>query len=116
MANSRGDAPGPNDDLPLVSEFAGDPDMRDLIEYFLGELQQGVQQLANAWAAENLSELRTLSHQLKGAAGGYGFPSITACAAEVESLLKAGEAEAAQLAEKLEQLIALCRRAAACPL
>ena len=53
-----------------------------------------------------------LAHKLKGAAGGYGFPSISAAAATLEDSARAAEA-----LDKLEleahALVELCRRARA---
>jgi HPt (histidine-containing phosphotransfer) domain-containing protein len=57
--------------------------------------------------------LREIAHQLKGAAACYGYPSITESAAELERNLMAEEAELSALAEKVEDLLTLCRRAAA---
>ena len=67
--------------------------------------------LTRAWQEGNSAQLRKLAHQLKGAAGGYGFPTITASAAELETLLDAGMAQTSAFAEQFEALIALCKRA-----
>lgn len=95
----------------LVSLFAGDPDMAELIDYFVGELHDRVGRLAQALAAGNSDELYVIAHQLKGAAGGYGFPSISELAAELEAACRATEIETSALAEKVESLIDICRRA-----
>ena len=97
---------------PLRSEFAGDADMTELIEYFVSELGDRTQTLADAFEAGNLAQIRSIAHQLKGAAGGYGFAAISATAAELEHALKAGEPETSALAEKVEALLQICRRAA----
>ena len=96
---------------PLISEFAGDPDMDELVEFFTGEMQDRINALRSAWEASDHDQLRGLAHQLKGAAGGYGFPTITETAAELEGAIRAGEAEVSALQEKLEALILLCKRA-----
>ena len=99
---------------PLVSEFASDRDMADLVEFFISELQSRVGAMRDACQSGDAARLRGLAHQLKGAAGGYGFPSITQSAAELESaLVDATEGETSAVAEKTEALIALCKRAAA---
>ncbi|MCU0878721.1 MAG: Hpt domain-containing protein, partial [Pirellulaceae bacterium] len=49
-------------------------------------------------------------HQMKGAAGGYGFPQITAAAQRVETELRAHSPEGA-IRPLLAELITLCRRA-----
>lgn len=98
---------------PLISEFAGDSDMAELVDYFVHELQERINSLQQAWSEGETDQLRRLAHQIKGAAGGYGFPSITAAAAELEQTLLAAEAESSTVAERLEELVSLCRRAVA---
>ncbi len=99
---------------PLISEFAHDRDMVDLIEYFVGEMQTRVAYIERAWSDQDISKLREFAHQLKGAAAGYGFPQITDSAAELEEGLDQ-EAAAADLAERVEALIGMCRRATTAP-
>jgi len=95
----------------LVSEFAGDTDMSELIEYFLAELKDRIGGLEHAMMLGDHERLRQLAHQLKGAAGGYGYPSITNSAADLEFSLAAEQAELSCVSEKVEALIALCKRA-----
>jgi HPt (histidine-containing phosphotransfer) domain-containing protein len=97
---------------PLLSEFAGDADMAELVEFFVDELKQRVDTMTTAFQSGDHLQLKTMAHQLKGAAGGYGFPTITASAAELEGVLKVEQAELSSIGEKLEALISLCRRAA----
>ena len=99
------------DQSPVVSEFAGDTDMAELIEYFITELKDRIGRLENAWVVGDHERLRQVAHQLKGAAGGYGFPAITHSAADLEFSLTAEQAELSCLAEKVEALISLCKRA-----
>lgn len=103
--------PSPDPQGPLLSEFAGDADMAELIDYFISELQERVDSLAEAWREHDVRRLRTLAHQLKGAAGGYGFPIITERAAELESALQCDGMEPESLCAKLESLLNVCRRA-----
>ena len=95
----------------LVSEFAGETDMAELIEYFLAELKDRIGGLEHAFMLGDHERLRQLAHQLKGAAGGYGYPSITNSAADLEFSLAAEQAEISSISEKVESLIALCKRA-----
>lgn len=83
----------------------------DLVEYFLGQLPDRIELLRVAYTGNDRTTLTTLAHQLKGAAGGYGYPSITESAAELERSAMSEEAAAADLAENLEDVIRLCRRA-----
>ena len=74
---------------PLVSDFAGDPDMAELVEDYVMNLPQRAAAISSACASEQLDVLRTLAHQVKGSAGGYGFGPITEQAAEVvEQILR----------------------------
>jgi HPt (histidine-containing phosphotransfer) domain-containing protein len=53
-----------------------------------------------------------LAHQLKGAAGGYGFPTITQAAKDCEATAKDHENMEA-LDQQVRQLADLCRKASA---
>jgi histidine phosphotransfer protein HptB len=75
--------PQPEDDV-LVSQLAGDPDLRDLIEQFVTELPHRLATLRMAACADNLPEVGRLAHQLKGAGGSYGFPQLSEVAKELE--------------------------------
>ncbi len=96
----------------LTSEFAGDPDMRDIVEMFVTEMPDRVAEIEGLLADGDMAELTRRAHQLKGSAGGYGFPAITKAAAAVETTAQAqGELEA--LRRQVESLTDLCRRARA---
>ena len=99
-------------DGPLPSLFAHDPEMKGLVEFFLGELTKRVEAVRNAMADKDLDELRTLAHQLRGAAGGYGYPTVGLAAAAVEQALVQGMCDEAGLASKVNELLELCERAA----
>ena len=96
---------------PLYSQMAGDEDMMELVRYFVDELKVRVTALTAALDAGDAAALRTLAHQLKGAAGGYGFPSISEVAGVLESELGAEDLE--QLGDRVRELVTICRRAAA---
>lgn len=100
---------------PLKSEFAGDPDMVELLEMFLTELPQRIAAIDDAARAGRLSDLQRLAHQLKGASAGYGFPSIGEAAAKVEAGLKlpqpSPELTLAAVERSITELLTLCRRA-----
>lgn len=89
-----------------------DPDMAELVEYFVGELPDRVRSLEAAAGANHLDQLQSLAHQLKGAAPGFGFPSIGEAARAVELGLKQAEPEQRSLElvrSELEALLHLCR-------
>ena len=97
---------------PLISELADDPDMLDLVNDFVDDLPKRAEAIVSCGAAEDLATIRTLAHQLKGSAGGYGFPTITDAAAKLEQSA-GGNAELAVITEQISQLASLCQRARA---
>ena len=99
---------------PLYSDLSSDPDMLELVEMFVSELPDRVAAIEKAVEEANLADLRKLSHQLKGAGGGYGFTSITEAAAVVEKLSKS-QAEISAVQESLKELVSLCNRASSDP-
>jgi signal transduction histidine kinase/DNA-binding NarL/FixJ family response regulator len=93
----------------LISTYSDDPEMVELINRFVGSLSERMDSLHQARNTGDLDGLRRLSHHLKGAAGGYGFQSITdaASALEIAAIEKSGPA----IADALEALGDLCSRA-----
>jgi HPt (histidine-containing phosphotransfer) domain-containing protein len=110
MSEARPHHPNP-ELVPLRSEFADDAEMSELVEFFLDDLTDRTETLCRAWLSGDNEEVCRLAHHLRGAGGGYGFPSITDAAAELEQAFAKEEMDAAQLTEKIESLIWLCRRA-----
>jgi HPt (histidine-containing phosphotransfer) domain-containing protein len=100
-------------DKPLYSSLQNDPEMTELIEFFLGELDQRIAALTAAFNNADREELRAMAHQLKGAAAGYGYPTITDAARELEHSIDEHEADLSELAEQVEALVQLCRMASA---
>lgn len=103
-------------DLPyLYSQYQHDPDMRELVEQFVAELPDRRAELRSAAQRGDLATALRLSHQLKGASGGYGFGPLGDTAAGVEDALKrlAGSAEASSptaLLRVAEPLLTACDR------
>jgi HPt (histidine-containing phosphotransfer) domain-containing protein len=94
---------------PIQSDFEGDPQMRDLIDLFVSEMPSKASRLSDLFDGQQVDDLQRMAHQLKGAAGGYGFGSISEAAADLEQTLKAqDELESAR--SQVEQLIDLCQR------
>lgn len=110
--------PGPVQGSPLVSEFAHDPDMCDLIALFVEEMPERVATLESLTRSRDLESLKRLAHQLKGASGGYGFRIVGSAAGTLEDLIKAStqpgttEQELARIEAQVKDLINLCRRVA----
>jgi HPt (histidine-containing phosphotransfer) domain-containing protein len=68
--------------------------------------------MGQALRSQDFETLARTAHQIKGAAGGYGYPLITQAARELETSAKAREAVAV-LQRQVEALRALCERALA---
>jgi HPt (histidine-containing phosphotransfer) domain-containing protein len=107
-----GDASGQASDRVLRSEFQDDPDMAELIGLFLDELGPRVESMRGAWEVGDAEGLKRIAHQIKGAAGGYGYPSISRAAQRLEASLSHHHADALSSARgALDELIDLCRSA-----
>jgi signal transduction histidine kinase/CheY-like chemotaxis protein/HPt (histidine-containing phosphotransfer) domain-containing protein len=102
----------PPDTAPerIYSRFHADPDLGPIIPLFVDTLPERAERMRAAWRAGEARELARLAHQLRGAAGGYGFPGITAAAAEVEDALD-GHREGVMVDRLLGELLGLCGRA-----
>lgn len=101
--------PSAHDGAPIRSRYAGDEDMRDVVNEFVEGLPAQVGKLLELCGAQQPQELRRAVHQLKGAGGGYGFSQITSLAASAEAGLKSAATVEAVHAE-INGLIALIRR------
>jgi signal transduction histidine kinase/CheY-like chemotaxis protein len=100
-------AEAPDVGLPLTSSFADDPDMVELVRRFAASLPE---RAAAMKEAAGTAVLPRLVHQLKGAAGGYGYAEITTAAARLEDALAKGTVAVGAL---LDELCALCARVVA---
>ena len=66
-----------------------------------------------AFGSNDHPQLRRLAHQMKGAAGGYGYPTISSAAGDLEHMIDGGETDASNLEAQFNQLVHLCRCAQA---
>ncbi|MGL4941658.1 MAG: Hpt domain-containing protein [Thermoguttaceae bacterium] len=100
-----------NSTTPLYSPLSSDPDFRELVTLFISELPERLESMQACLAKQDWSSLQKLAHQLKGAAGSYGFPLISPAAAELDATLKAGNTDAAAITKLVTTVADLCRRA-----
>lgn len=84
-----------SDDAVLISDLADDPEMHELIQQFLVHLGARVMVIEASRAPAHYATLATVAHQLKGAAGGYGFTPISDAARDVERLANVSSAHGA---------------------
>ena len=101
----------------LLSELHDDPDFAELVVAFTTGLPAKITRLEHAYTSGELVDLARLAHQLKGAAGGYGYPSISSAARDVEQHAKASVTASGtfdpgiDLIQAVTQLLAQCRLA-----
>ena len=93
--------------MPLYSSFGADPFMADLVEMYVAEMPQRVSSLADAFCRNDRDDLQRFAHQIKGAAGGYGFDLLTTLAAVLEQTLRDDRRDD-DVRHAVEDLIAAC--------
>lgn len=96
------------DKHPLYSALGADPDLGDLVDLFVEELPARMQTALQIAEQSNWSELARFAHQLKGAAGGYGFHQITPYATRLEAAASDGSNDDL-IRQTLSQLVELCQ-------
>jgi HPt (histidine-containing phosphotransfer) domain-containing protein len=62
--------------------------MSDLVGIFIDSLGERLVQIESAVEHHDFDSLERMTHQIAGAAGGYGFPSITVSARKVENMIR----------------------------
>ncbi|MCE5303364.1 MAG: Hpt domain-containing protein [Planctomycetaceae bacterium] len=91
----------------VYSRLAADPDLREIVDLFVEEMPGRVATLSECLKTADWERLRRTAHQLKGAAGSYGFDPISPVAGRVEAAIRDGEPEE-QIRATVDELIALC--------
>ena len=92
---------------PIYSEHEDSPEMHELLDGFVTRLRQNADEAEAAHASGRVEELASIAHRLRGAAGSFGFMSITEAAERLEEAVLSGGETSAPLAA----LVSLCRRA-----
>jgi signal transduction histidine kinase/FixJ family two-component response regulator/HPt (histidine-containing phosphotransfer) domain-containing protein len=96
----------------LRSELADDPDVGELVRQFAHALPARVEAIAAGAAARDGHGVARLAHQLKGAAGSYGYPLVSDVARQLELCGEAGdEAGVGALLAHLEHLAVAAKQA-----
>jgi HPt (histidine-containing phosphotransfer) domain-containing protein len=93
----------------IHSSLADDEDLGEIVDLFVAEMPDRIERLLGYAAASNWPELERLAHQLKGAAGSYGFEPVSPAAARVEAAVR-DEWPEVQLRVALDDLVSLCQR------
>ena len=88
---------GTEPDRVLISQFADEADLGDLIVEFAGELPGRLAKARSALEHNDHESARRVFHQLKGAGGSYGYPMLSEAALAAEDAIKAADIEAARV-------------------
>jgi len=93
----------------IIRSTAEDPGVRSVLDRFVARLPERITQLADLMAKQDCDEIARFMHQMKGAAGGYGFSPISEAAGRAEELIKSTQSVESVKTE-IESLIGLIRR------
>ena len=103
-----------NQPASFYSTLACDPDLGELVDLFVSELPDRVNSLSSALANGDWESLGRYAHQLKGAAGSYGFDQLTPSLRKLEALTReqGGKESGAEqsIREALADVSELCSR------
>jgi PAS domain S-box-containing protein len=102
--------PGHSDALSILKSNlpTEDPEFLEIVVEFTDRLQEQLGKMQVAWEQNELTELASLAHWLKGSGGTAGFPAFTKPAATLEKLAK--EKRFDEIAAALADLSELGRR------
>lgn len=98
---------------PILSDFAEDVEMQELIQLFVSEMPGRIEEMERAYDDADFELVRRIAHQLKGACAGYGFPMIGEAAAALESTMESTDEDVRRISNDFKQLVELCSRATA---
>lgn len=93
---------------PVHSEFADDPDYREILDLFGEALPERCRSLVDAFRQGKTTELASLAHQLKGAGGGFGFHELTGLASDLEQAC--ARRDPAAIAQRLDCVLEYMHR------
>ncbi len=95
----------------LVSEYSDDEEMMEIIGPYVQNLPERAAAIRGAFDDGDLPLVKRLAHQLKGSAGSYGFPSITAAASAIDRAVLAGDNpdKLKKRVEELTRLVSMAR-------
>jgi histidine phosphotransfer protein HptB len=94
----------------VYSRLGSDPDLGEIVDMFVEEMPGRVATIVGQLNAADWDGLRRTAHQLKGAAGSYGFDAISPSAGRVEAVVRDGEPEE-RIRAVVDELVDLCSRA-----
>lgn len=96
--------------LPLKSIYADDQAISEILPLFLNNVPKYIGDLQSCVASKDWIGAARVCHDLKGTAGGYGYPDIGAATQRLETELKGAHQE--ELVHGyLDEVRVLCHRA-----
>jgi signal transduction histidine kinase/DNA-binding NarL/FixJ family response regulator/GGDEF domain-containing protein len=101
--------PGAAAAASLKSGLAENEKFRGVLMRFVARLPERIEEMQRLMREENLQQLARAIHQIKGAAGGYGFPDLTTAAGRAEQSIKQAE-DLAAIEQQVQELISLIQR------
>ncbi len=96
---------------PLISVYASDEAIAGILSVFINNIPKYLDKLSAAIDTEDWAQAARVCHDLKGTAGGYGYPDIGRVAQQMEMQVKGprvGEAISLHLSE-FQKLLARAR-------
>lgn len=102
----------PNELRHPVTGVPMDAAFQEILKCFIDELPNRIRSLEDAMDRLDITTVRTVAHQLRGCAAGYGFPELGEQAGVLEKSLRETEGETDQLNQirgEVDGLVALCR-------
>ncbi|MCC9609476.1 Hpt domain-containing protein [Blastopirellula sp. JC732] len=94
---------------PLYSDLGNDPDLAEIVEMFVDEMPDRIESMLGCVDRSDWEGLGRIAHQLKGAAGSYGFGQITPYAAQLEHDCR-HDASEEEMINSFRELAGVCRR------
>lgn len=93
----------------VYSTLGLDPDLSDLVEMFVEELPDRIDALQTCWDDADMEGLGRVAHQLKGAAGSYGFEELTPALQRLDHRIRTTR-PAEDIFNAIEEVADLCSR------
>jgi CheY-like chemotaxis protein len=91
-------------------KLSDDAEMNELLVEFIDTLTPRLHELRSAWQGTDWAKLEALAHKLRGSAGLYGYPHLSALGETLEQQAKKGDEAAAdtllEVAREVERVVA----------
>lgn len=99
----------PADPTPIYSSLANDADLLDLVEMYVEDVPEFIQNLTDASTRQAWDEVASVAHQIKGSAGGHGYDQVSESASRLDQACK-DAASVTEILMHLHDLVGLLKR------